>query len=131
GANKVRQHLVEIGEHALQELALRTRLHRGQGDVAKTAPVLQEQNGKDRNQYQQPDILCHFRDANSRPLGKARDLVAVVSQESFGLRNRAFAPAMLVADLGGDLSRPDVLDQGGRRLAQARGLVSELRTYKE
>ena len=55
--NKVGEHLIQIIQDALEELALGPRLHDGKSCFTETAPILQKEYRQYRHQYQKPDIL--------------------------------------------------------------------------
>jgi len=132
------QHLVEILEHILQELALRARLHQRNENAVEVVAIAQEEDGENGNKEQYPNFLCCFGDANADALREVEEIVAVKGEKSLNARFGGFAPAMLfadaidqLADLTGNLSAAGFFHQTRKSFTEASALTADSGTGEE
>ena len=128
GANELRQHLVQIAQHAFQKFALRTGMHKREQDFAERASVLEKECRQNRHDDQQPGLLGNIGHAQADALSQAKKVIPMVGQKRRQLHSGRYAPALLLADLFGNLAGTDGFQKLGQGLAQTLRLARDLRS---
>jgi hypothetical protein len=78
----VGQHLVQVVEHILKELALGAGLDRRQQEFAERAAILQKEDRQQRNYKKEPRLFGDIGRTQADTLGNIGDITFVGNQEA-------------------------------------------------
>ena len=100
----MRQHLIEVAEHVLHELALRPRLDGGEQKIVKGPPVFKEEDGQKRDDDEEPGLFGEIGDAQPDTLGDLGNVIAMAGEKSLYKFRAPLVPPVLSANLARNLA---------------------------
>src|SRR5690349_3003594 len=104
GADVMSQHGIQVSEQPAQELALTPAVHQVHHGFGEAAAIQQKEDGQDGHQDDPNGIDGKLSGESAHVLGPGDDLAAMVGEPVLDVLLGVVAPALLGADLPGDLA---------------------------
>src|SRR5579864_7479973 len=130
GADVVSQHGIQIGEQAAKELALPAAVHQVHHGFGKAAAIEQKEDGQDGHQDDPNGVNGELGGESAHVLGPGDDFLAMIGEPVLDVLLGVVAPALLGADLPGDLAAGEFFHPYRKGARQTPALSNQARTGK-
>src|SRR5690348_2046020 len=125
------QHSIQVGEQAAKELALPAAVHQVHHSFGEAAAVEKKEDGQDGYQDDPNGVNGELGGESADVLGPGDDFAAMIGKPVLDMLLGVVAPALLGADLPGDLAAGEFFHPYRKRARQTPALVNQARSGKD